>query len=399
MTMRTGGGRAAALVFALFPVACMQRISLDQPSGSSGGATGNQDGGGTGQGGLGPGGSPNDGGSGDGSSDHVHCMGGGLAPVISATREIPAIIIALDRSSSMNTRMGTAGGTRFSVTRDALLDILSSFSPNVTFGYVEFPGIPPSQSCDNNNGCCASGVTLVKAGDGLNGITKQLGSCSSQPSQVGCLTTDSAPTAQAMSHILSNNFPGSVAPRYALLITDGEPTCSLQSSSSMDSPCEQTKSAITNLNFSNIPMPTFVVGVGDIQGAMNADVSGNACLDTLAQAGGVERDSGSPFYYPAKTDDLVRMYLNDIVKGTACHIDVLDAINSDPDRVEVDIDKMVVQHDLTNQNGWNFHQVKAAQASSPAVFDYTRIDLFGAACMRYVNSANQPVVKSCPDMH
>jgi hypothetical protein len=397
MTMGTGGGRAAALVFALLPVACMRQISLDLPSG--GGGTGSMDGGGPGGGGgLGQGGGgPSDGGPTDGATDHIRCTSGSVAPSISAKREIPAIVIALDRSSSMNKSLGTTGGSRFTVTRDALMDVMSNFNGNVTFGYVEFPGIPNDQSCDNISSCCASGVTLVKAADKLDPITKLLSSCSSQPSQVGCLTTDSTPTAQAMAHILSFNFPSNVLPRYALLITDGEPSCPLQSSP-IDTPCEQTKSEIASLNFSSPAMPTFVVGVGDnIQGTMNADLSGNACLDALAQAGGVGRDAGSPFYYPAKTEDVLRTSLNDIVKGTACHIDVTEA-NFDPDRLEVDIDKMMVLRDLTNQDGWNFQQTRAAQPNSPAVFDPTRINLYGAACTHFITS-NQIAVRSCPDLH
>jgi hypothetical protein len=382
MNPKVAGAHAATLIAALLPAACMQTVVLDHPrtDGGRGDADAEADS------------SDNDAtGGGDGSNDHgLHCVVGDTRP-LTVSQDVPSIFIALDRSSTMRAPLGT-NGSRFTVTRDAIEKVLMTFGPLVQFGYVEFPGLPSDNDCMNIYSCCASVTTsLVRAGTSLMGITSMLNRCD-QGTQVNCLpnSPDARPIIQAISRIemAYTGLPRNTGPLYALLITGGEPTCSAQQGPD-PAVCAQTGFAINNLlvSSSNPHFSTFVVGVGDVAGALNASNTGNQCLDDLAQAGGLLRDSGPPFYYPATTDPLVHSYLNTIVSGTVCRINIDDSnFDSDPAQIEVNLNG-TIPYDPTNQNGWNINK--------------SQITIYGPACATFVTNltttSRQLVVKGCND--
>ena len=382
MNPRVAGGHAAMLLAALLPAACMQTVVLDHPLADAG--HGDADASTS---------DANDNDVGDGGpNDHgLHCVSGATPIQITAPPEVPSIIIAFDHSTAMGTRPAGWSGTKFSVARDAIENVvLGTYGPFVQFGYVEFPGLPADGDC-MNGGCCAGVPSqLVRAGGKLMEITTMLHQCSPQIQQVGCLTSDLRPITQAISRIESTytGLPRNTGPLYALLVTGGEPTCSGGSSS--DPPCSQAAAAVNNLALSSgPPVLTFVVGVGDVQGAPNLLNTGNRCLDALASAGQEPRD-GSPLYYPATTEVLLRSYLSDIVSGTICRIDINDPI--DPDQIQLDLNGLILR-DPTSQNGWNFDPTSRNK----------RIIIYGPACDTFVSnltmSSRSPVIRTCPNPH
>jgi len=77
--------------------------------------------------------------------------GGGLStcsgPPTEFFPEFPEVIIALDRSSGMNTRLGDT--TALFAARDALVRETARYQKSIWFGYVDFPG---ATTC--GSGCC-----------------------------------------------------------------------------------------------------------------------------------------------------------------------------------------------------------------------------------------------------
>jgi hypothetical protein len=301
--------------------------------------------------------------------------------------------------------MHSGSPSRFSLAQNAITKVLNNYGNFAFFGYAEFPGMP-DQPCSGSSGCCgdccASGVSsFVRPGDGLSPILGPLGSCSNQ-NTINCINSLETPTAQVIKKIdkAYASINRQTPPRYTLLLTGNEPSCTLDSSPDSPSPCEQTRSAINSmlmvdpLDPNSVSVSTFVVGIGDVSaGTSVTPPSGNDCLNRLALAGG-HAPSAAPYYYVANADALVQTHINNIVLGTICHFDIDNSTSFDRAMVEVDFNgSMVTRDDGTNQNGWSL--VTSSQGTS--------VVIYGPACDAIIQnmkvSSHQVVIKSCPDPH
>jgi hypothetical protein len=301
-------------------------------------------------------------------------MAGGLTQ-LSAHREVSSMVIALDHSSSMsNSHLGNSSGSRLSLVQDEISDLLNKYGPIIRFGYVEFPGIAQGKSC-SNSGCCVGKVSQPVPGSEV-GIMAALNQCGmGQSSGSGCLNSDATPTAQALGAIndtyasLAMGMANVSPQRFALLITDGEPGCAMGMGASAD-PCMDAVTEGGRLNVSGVP--TYVVGIGDIQGVTDPTVGGNVCLNDLASNTG--RAQRSPNYYAATNENLMRADLAMIVTESACHIETDDA-SAEPDKIQIDFAGVPIARDPNRQNGWQFEGVSI-----------TQIAFYGDACQAFLNS-------------
>jgi hypothetical protein len=367
--IRRWGGGCALLIAALLPAACMKSVEFDHPAVGGGGGSGtNGVGGKFGNGGNGFG----DGGASDASVDsHLHCSSG--QPIsISVSPETPSIMVALDRSPSMRNPLD--GSTpRFQVVKDAISATLTNYQPLATFGYVEFPGDNGDPSCPD--GCCAGGfVPLIapssSTGGAASSISTMMNKCwSPSMQQYNCIGSGVSPSGHALQKIAKTfrNTQTSGGQLYALLLTDGPPTCPLFSSNAADS-CDDAATQASGMNLGTPNIGTFVVAVGDI------DPRDGQCFTNLASAGGHPNTTGPNNWYVADTEALVHSQVDRIVASTICHLNVSpnqQPFDPSPSRLEVDVRGAPAP--IPNVDSTNGYVVTTTASG-------THIDFVGRAC-------------------
>ncbi len=250
--------------------------------------------------------------------------------------ERPSVIIGMDRSTSMTSRWGT--GTRLAAAQQALLAMARTYQGAVQFGYEEFPGV--RSACGASGGCCASPVIL---GPGPNHAAALEKAMKCDNPATGCMETGTeTPTADALKRC-RDFLDGVDGPRYVLLVTDGDPSCTDRGTGN---PCDRTLGEVSNLAGKGIK--TIVLG-------LSGSAKATTCLERMAQTGGANR-MGIPSYYPAYDDKELQQSLTEIIGGLAaraCRLTARSPIGS-PDRIVVSLDGKAVPHDPTRVDGWSY---------------------------------------------
>jgi hypothetical protein len=316
---------AVAMAAAAFaPAGCQRAIFLDQPipgSGEDGGA-GVPDGG--------PATNP-DGAGGDKA----------IAPSCAGTRlrhDVinPQVFIAFDRSPTMTTRFGT--GTRVTVAQQALRELIAKHQQMTYFGYVEFPGV--NQACTRPDGCC-SGVPLLPIPNNSSGIDRAMGGMCGAGGFCPMLT--GRPTAQALAACAGYYGRNQAKERHILLITDGEPTCTADGSTSP--PCDSAIEEIASLHQEGVY--TWVLGMGEV--AVSNPVGPN-CVERMAQAGGSTRKALYRATDPRTLQDELSAIMEDLT-SRSCRIEILEPVR-DQNQISVRFDDVTVPRDPVD--GWIF---------------------------------------------
>ena len=241
-----------------------------------------------------------DGGTPDAGRELVPCMTGELTP----TPAVPAVMLVVDRSGSMNFDFaGNSGGIfgnpltgprRWAVLRSTLEATLSQVDQQVAFGMVSFPS-------DNSCGV-SSGIELMpRAGNGTD-ILRRL-----QRTPVG-----GTPTAEAIT--AAGDQLSSVRGQALVLITDGDPNCNealdpvtCDCTSALvgfppectdASSCRDEARTIDNIRRLRTEkgINTYVIGIG-AQAPLVL-----IALDNMAIAGGVPRMGSTRSFYNGATE-------------------------------------------------------------------------------------------------
>lgn len=228
----------------------------------------------------------------------------------------PQVMVALDRSSTMNTRFGDS--TVLGTARDALDVYASRYQKVASFGYVEFPG--GSSVCTGQAGCCASTPKAPNPNYVL--FNMGLHNCD-QNSQPSCATASyQRPTVPALTGCeLVYSSPPDRSSRYVLLITNGMPDCG----TGPNSGCGDAQMTVSEMlrNF----VTTVVVAPGQLD-QMTTD-----CMRGIAINGGA---LDPPYYYPASNASDLANTIGEVIREfamDACHLTVTTRI--DPDRAAV----------------------------------------------------------------
>jgi len=275
-----------------------------------------------------------------------YCLDGDR-DVLQYTQRPPNVIVALDRSSSMNAPFGAV--TEIKAALATLDDVSARYQTSVRFGFVEFPGVVSTAYCSDDYRCCAGRVTPPFSD--YQAFQFAAHNCD-QPSFACATTSDERPTAEAL-RACFDAYAQAGSPkgnRYVLLVTDGAPTCG-------GSGCP-AQTMVGNLRDANVM--TFVVVLGN--------VANNACLRDMALAGGADTKT-SPFYHSAISPETLSATVSKIV-GTiaedACTLELWDPV-TDPDQISLFLDTARIARG--GPNGWDF-----------ADKDRSWITLQGAAC-------------------
>lgn len=288
-----------------------------------------------------------------------HCGCDGV--LLTATVVAPNMLIALDRSQSMNTEVGSTGLTRWDVARMAMTTIANKYQNAIRFGLVLWPGT--NKQCSGGSDCMGinDAVTInfntaMAISDYMNTATK----CS--------LGTPIAGTLTALDSFAGLN--DTTRANYVVLMTDGE-----QNNCTGDA-----GAAAAALRTHNPPVKTFAVGFGQ-----EAATTGAPTLNAIATNGGTAR-SGDPKYYQADSlSDLENAF--DMIGGQIVSCDYTLSMDiTDPTKVFVFLGSSMLARDTTHTNGWDFNTTTK------------NLTFYGAACSDIMssNGSDLSVSFGCP---
>jgi hypothetical protein len=296
--------------------------------------------------------------------DDTHCAAGQTCTggfcgcdgeAYSATSVPPNVLVVLDRSSSMNDSI--TGGTKWTVAKQAIANILSAQGDQVRFGLNLYPGY--NLSCNQGSSC----------GPGFTVVDPDVATAAAINESLGGANTCSfrTPTAENLEALVGYaGLQDTSRGNYVLLVTDGQSTCA--------DPVAQ----VTALRNQIPEVKTFVVGFGN---GVDADE-----LNAMATAGGTAIAGGPPYYYVASdAASLAEAFAT--IAGTvlSCSYTLSDA-PPDVSALYVYQDGVSVPHDPTQMNGWDY---------DPAT---NQVTFYGASCAGLQSGDVQDlaIVYGCP---
>ena len=280
-----------------------------------------------------------------------HC--GCLGVAFQAEPVTPNMLIVLDRSNSMNQSGGT-GGTRWTIARNALNQVLADHGDNVRFGLDMFAA---------NNDCAAGQINVGVGDDTETAISNAYN---------GSTAGSNTPIRSTMTALKNyNGLKDPSHPNYVLLITDGEESCSGLFDPPPSAPVQQLRNQTPSVK-------TFVVGF-----ATSAD---SDQLNDMAVAGGTALP-GSTKYHRANNASELSQALNSILGTVLSCSYTLDQVPEDLADLYVYQDDTAVEQDTTHTNGWDYDPAEGT------------LTFYGAACDALENGTvtDLNIVYGCPD--
>ena len=182
----------------------------------------------------------------------------------------PNLQIVLDRSGSMSTALGN--GTRWTVARDAINQVLARYDGRLPIGLSIFP----LASCDAETPVVPAYNTKAAVAAAIN----KSGPSGSTPTVAGL---------QAAANLSQLKDPS--RKQFVILLTDGGPNC--------NSTCPSTVMQLDSMLKASPSITTFVVGFGGGLAASEKD-----CLTQLGAAGGHPAATPEKFYVADNADQL-----------------------------------------------------------------------------------------------
>jgi hypothetical protein len=298
----------------------------------------------------GGGGSGAAGGSGGGSGSGIpqEPMGCGKQTFpISATKQAPNIMMAVDESGSMKDQIAGSTMSKWTALQGAVNQLLGTYAGSAQWGLSIFP-----HSAANS---CGAGQIDVAIGPSttqtilskLNGLTDQT---------IGGNT----PTNQTLQGMLGGaaGLADATRANYVLLMTDGQPNCGGDANA--------VQNTVAQLYAQTPSVRTFVVGIGD--GAS----SDPTALNSWADAGHTALPGATHYYQVNTVADLQKAF-NDIVGGVASCSYQLSMKPADASLIVAYINGVAVPQDPTNgttydpaSNTLDFHGTSCDQIKSGA---------------------------------
>jgi hypothetical protein len=315
----------------------------------------------------------------------------------------PDLFIVFDKSGSMDLPAPGGGGSLWQVMTQALNSVVMNLQDRIRFGLQLFP---------SPNSCDTVDVTVPLAGNNAAAIAAAI---------AAVLPDGATPTTSAIQKAQGYlaGVPGP-NPKYLLLATDGLPNCGMPGP---NTPCTCQAPLIPDPVNANaccfpppfpcpnfIPIPcipdeadapaaigavmaaagagikTFVIGIANGGGGTGAEMT----LDGLAQAGGVPRAGGPPFYYPANSGAELEAALAAIGGQIASCTFQLATPPPDPTNIRILLNGVEIPRDPTRMNGW--------ELDGPDAMGNYSITFYGGACNTIQTSTMVDVqaILGCP---
>ncbi len=279
----------------------------------------------------------------------------------------PEILLVLDRSGSMNTKVPGSANTRWVEVTAAIDETVKQTENGVFWGLKLFPSDAGGcmvtdpveiEVAATNYASVGARIMMTKPGGGAQGGTPT-----------------SLAVANAMKYMQSR--AASKNPKYLLLATDGEPNCKGGTTNSNDAPGSVAAVAAA----AAAGYHTFVVGIA------TAGTAANTVLDDMAVAGSEPRATAPKYYAVANKQDLAAALALITARVSTC-VFPLDQTPPSLDDVAVNVDGKRILRDKTQANGWNY---------GPAM---KTIELFGPACegLKAGAATDVKIIFGCPGM-
>ncbi len=348
---------------------------------SSGGSGNAGSGGSSGSGGFGAGGTSGGSGSGSGGFGATSNDAGpqGCATATKTADAVPPVMeMVIDISGSMG-QPAPGGGTKWSVTRDALGQAITAMPDTNALGMTLYPDT-------NGFGSCINAQQEVPiAALGPTGSTQRQ---TVQSTLQGANPQGGTPTHDAylfgLNQLVASPLPGN---KFMILITDGAPTYSLGCKGNGQSPVDNTALIGQVTNATNGGVRTFVIGSPGSETA-RTDLSKMATAGQTALPGC--SDTGPSYcHFDMTTSTNLAQSLNDAlatISGAAlsCTYDIPPPPSGqtlDPGKVNVEYtpsggSSQDIVQDPTCGNGWKYST------------DGKQIILCGPACDMVKNDPN-----------
>lgn len=334
-------------------------------SGNSGGSGGSSGSGSGGSGGMYSGGSSGNGtgGSGgvggiDNTPDAMNC---GVQTFTPTQGLPPDLLIVLDKSGSMMDPPGSGGASKWVQVTGALNTTVNQLQSSIKFGLEFFP---------TDGACGVANVAVPVAANNGPAIMSAI---------AGQSPGGSTPTPDGIYRAtMSLMSVGDQNPKYIVLATDGDPNCAATLGSGGTGggtcmcpsgfmqnganccipntpvcvPCSglggnaigDTVTAIAQAQMAGVH--TFVIGVA-------TDMSSDANLNMMADAGGEARPGTTHYYLVTNQQDLVNVINSIAGQIISCNLQ-LPMRPPYPDQVVVTANGQTVPRDTTHMNGWDF---------------------------------------------
>lgn len=316
-------------------------------------------------------------GSGDaGTSVASMTASGGLCErrTVQAQRITPDMLIVLDRSLSMAPDANDTSTDRWDGAVAAINQTAAAFDGKIDFGLMTFPAF------DSRQLSRASGSATVEVQCPTGALDVELGP--SRAAQIaetleGLLPGGSTPTGPTLLAALdvlraaAKLYAGVLAPRYVLLVTDGDPNCAGPPAFDGSDPLarRQTLDAVEALTAAQIK--TYVVGI------QTAGTSFVDQLDEMAALGGTGETAHRSVESGA---DLAKTFQEIVDRAVSCSFK-LEASMVDPSYVLIQTAGQ--PRAFQNQNGWTLGS------------DMKTVTLTGAACESVRSGASITVEVLC----
>jgi hypothetical protein len=265
-------------------------------------------------------------------------------------RDLPDLLLLLDRASSMSDPLGAAGGpTRWSAVATAGAQVLAASESTVAWGLKLFP--------DADSSCAVSGgVDVPPAVDDADPVSDALAPAA--PAADGAPTSLVVQRASAYLQAL-----GTAAPKYLLLITDGDRSCPSVAAAAdagagadggdSDGGGDGDDQAVASIAAAAAAgIPTAVVGLSF--SASQTPNDQEVGLHQMAVAGGMGRAGGPPDYYPVSSIADLATALSTIATEVGSCTFRLDNPPPSPPDVAVGLNGKRLARDQTHLQGWDY---------------------------------------------
>ncbi len=266
----------------------------------------------------------------DAANDRAHCG----QQTIRLERLPPELLLVLDRSGSMTTKVPGTDSTRWVEVTAALEEVLARTAGSLSWGLQLFPS---AGACGVAN--MPEVPITVSPGPVADAIRRTMPNSDQSGTPTAIAIENATSYLQA---VPTRNL------KYIVLATDGAPTCG---GNVLD-----VLAAAKDLGFR-----TFVIGIAI------AGTAGERTLNSMAVAGGEPRD-GETRYYPVSVKEDLVAALGQIASRLSNCTFPLARTPPSPDEVAVFVQGNRLQRDATQMDGWNYGGA------------YKSVQIFGPAC-------------------
>lgn len=269
-------------------------------------------------------------------------------------REIPHMLIVLDRSGSMTGDItspgfkacsaGTSCVTRWKAVTQAITSMLNQSQANVAWG-LKFFATPGGTSAQGGECHVASGPPEVPFSLPFEPSLIAANNDSIIQKIASATPTSATPTReaikQATDYLVSLNLPN---PKFILLATDGEPNCATPGIQDL-SPDLQGAIDAVRVDAAGRGIPVFVVGI-------SIAPTSTTTLNYMAQAGGRGRQDPNLQFYPANDSASLATAMQTIARSIIQCSFELDAVPPDSNFIGVYLDGNQIPKDT--DHGWTY---------------------------------------------